>query len=755
MEKIKELLHSEFSIKNAIISKLYGYDNINYEVRADNKRYVFKQYNEEPGFRELLIAESKILEILSTQIPGRFPNPVKALNGEYIIQHNDDGKVLIYRLLHYLDGDLMAKVEHTHEMFGTLGQLLAKMDLVLLEIRDIAIEARRYEWDIVQIDLTRNLTKYITNPSDRKLVDYFYQQYNQIVRPLVPELRKSIIHGDANDLNLIVNSNMVTGIIDFGDLMYSLLINEIAIAISYALFGKEDPLLWAVPIVRSYCTILPIEEKEIDILYYLIAARLCITVIKAAHSKTLYPDDEYYVVSEKPAWDLLRKWITINPVKAANEFRKAAGFCNILDDSTDCDLEKRQRYLSKALSISYSKPIKMEKAAFQYMYDNLGNTYLDARNNIPHVGHCHPKVVEAGQKMMNRLNTNTRYLYDVLNDYSERLLEKFPASLNKVFYVNSGSAASDLAIRLALTHTMNNNIVVMEQGYHGNTRMGIDISHYKYDGKGGTGRPDHIILAHLPDIHSRSDIKNEDSVGIHYADELIKILDKKKGTVAAFISEPIVGGAGQVPLPSGYLNLLYPYIRDQGGVCISDEVQTGFGRLGDYFWGYEMFDVVPDIIILGKPIANGHPMAAVVTTSEVAQSFDNGMEFFSSFGGNPVSCAIAMAVLDVMDEEDLQKNARDIGNYLIEKLNQLKKKYPSVGDIRGSGLFIGLEFIKDRATREPATALTESLMNELRNRHILVDIDGPFENVLKIKPPLCFSKENADRLVNEISDILD
>jgi len=754
MKEVREILQKVFNIWDAKISHLYGYDSANYLVESESEKFVFKQYIDEPGLSETLAAENRILNILSKEMPGMIQKPAKLKQGGFVHTQEFNGKPSLFRLLHYIDGDLMADVKHTDELYRSFGRALANMNLALQGHRDVAIEARRFGWNIIEIDLSNDLTQYIQDPSDRSLVEYFYQQYNENVRPKLPGLRKCIIHGDANDRNVIIEDGKVSGLIDFGDLVYSPLICEVAVAFSYALYKKEDPLAWSGPFLESYCSVLPLEEREIDVLYWLIAARLCISVRNSAHKKILYPDDEYYVISEEPSWDLLRKLIRINPIKANEVFRKAAGFKPQIEDTTATDLIKRDKYLSRALSVSYSKPIKMERGAFQYMFDNLGNTYLDTRNNIPHVGHCHPKVVQAGQKQMAVLNTNTRYLYDEIVAYSERILAKFPEKLNKIFYVNSGSAASDLATRLALAHTGKDKLIVMEEGYHGNTRMGIDISHYKFGGSGGKGKPDHIIMAPLPYFENGLYRKVSDKHGKECAIDLIRELKSSHKNIAAFITEPIVGCAGQVDFPQGYLNELYPYVREQGGVCISDEVQTGFGRLGEYFWGYEMYNIVPDIVILGKPIANGHPMAAVVCTSEIAASFDNGMEFFSSFGGNPVSCSIAMAVLDVMEEENLQQNAKTIGGYLIQEFVKLQKKHPCIGDIRGSGLFLGLEFVDPNNPDSPATKLTDFIKNELRNRFILVGTDGPHENVLKIKPPLCFTKENADWFVMQLGEIL-
>jgi 4-aminobutyrate aminotransferase-like enzyme len=515
--------------------------------------------------------------------------------------------------------------------------------------------------------------------------------------------------------------------------------------------GKNNPIEWAVPIIAEYNKIVPLEEKELDLLYWLIAARLCTSVCNSAYEKAQRPENAYIQISEKPAWELLKKWGCINPVYVQNEFRKAAGFEIRKEKNIEDIQSERFSSVSSIFSVSYSKPIYMERAAFQYMFDKYGNRYLDAYNNIPHVGHSHPKVVEAGQKQMAKLNTNTRYLYDQINEYTSRLLTYFPKPLNKVFLVNSGSAASDLALRLARNFTGKTRIAALEHGYHGNTNSAIEISHYKFAGKGGKGASENVLPLPMPDTY-RGEFHTKNA-GYSYAEKAIQQINSSDG-IAAFIAEPVVGCGGQVPLASGYLNKVYDAVRKQGGLCISDEVQTGFGRLGNVFWGFEEQEVVPDIVILGKPMGNGHPIGAVVTTDEVADAFNNGMEFFSSFGGNPVSCAIGQAVLDVIKEEQLQQNAKTVGDYYIQELIKLQQKHQCIGDVRGSGLFIGFEFVKNRKTLEPDTALAQKIKNELRNKFILVSTDGPYENVIKSKPPLCFSRANADEVIVTLNMLL-
>ncbi len=749
---IKKTLKNHFNIHAIEIKKLVGEVNINYLVITENEKFIFK---ESPLDRETIdfsVDESSLLEVLSNRLPFYFQKPVKSVSEGYLVVDNKANKV--YRLLSYVEGELLVNAHHTKELFESFGELLAKMDKELIGERYLCIMSRKYDWDILQFDLNSKNIKYIEDIEVRRLVEYFHLQFHEVVRPFLPEMRYSIIHGDANDLNVLVDDNKVSGIIDFGDSSYSILINELAVAITYAVLGKENPIKWALPIIKGYSQIISLTETEVDILYYLIAARLSISLCHSAYGRKTNSEHEYLTVSEKPVLALIKKWITTNPVKAANEFRKAAGLPEIIKDTTDADVKKRWGILSKAFSLTYEKPIKMKKAAFQYMYDNQGNTYLDLRNNIPQVGHCHPKVVNAGQRAMAKLNTNTRYIFDEIHSYSEKLLAKFPKTLNKVFFVNSGSAASDLAIRLAKTHTKKENMMVMAHGYHGNTSAAIEISHYKFSGKGGKGLPENTLVAPIPESNLRLTKEEKEKINTKKLSKYLNSIQEKRDTIAGFITEPIVSAAGQIVIEKHYLQKIYEFIRSQGGVCISDEVQTGFGRLGEYFWGFEYTEVIPDIVVLGKPIGNGHPMAAVVCTTEIAESFNNGMEFFSSFGGNPISCAIGEAVLDVIDNENLAENAKVVGDYLIEKFKQLRKECKYIGEIRGMGLSLGIEIIKDKEKLEPNTKLASKLVSELKNKNILVGTDGPFHSVFKLKPPLCFTKENTDTLINELKPLL-
>jgi 4-aminobutyrate aminotransferase-like enzyme/Ser/Thr protein kinase RdoA (MazF antagonist) len=417
----------------------------------------------------------------------------------------------------------------------------------------------------------------------------------------------------------------------------------------------------------------------------------------------------------------------------------------------------RKEHLGKNMSISYKDPIKMVRGYGAYLLDDTGRRYLDTVNNVAHVGHEHPRVVAAGQQQMAVLNTNTRYLHENLVKFVQELLTTMPPQLNVAFLVNSGSEANELALRLAKNFTAQKDMIVSEVGYHGNTNGCVEISSYKFDGPGGKGATPHIHVVPIPDVYRGLYRASDSNAGSSYAShvqEAIRRMEAQGRKPAALIFESVISCGGQVELPKNFLSEAYRYVRAAGGVCIADEVQTACGRAGDTYWAFEAHEVVPDIVTIGKPIGNGHPLGVVVTTQAIADAFKNGMEYFNTFGGNPVSCAIGLEVLKVIKEEKLQENARVVGNYLKSGLNDLMRQFEIIGDVRGPGLFIGFELVKDRETKTPATDQASYFANRMRDKGILMSTDGPFNNVLKIKPPVVFSKPNADFLLDSIAKVL-
>ncbi len=421
-------------------------------------------------------------------------------------------------------------------------------------------------------------------------------------------------------------------------------------------------------------------------------------------------------------------------------------------------LLKRKKNIARNLSISYLDPLHMLEAKGQFFYDEQGRRYLDCVNNISHVGHSNKFVHEALVSQNLKLNTNTRYLYNIINEYSDRLLQTFPKKLNKIFFVCTGSEANDLALRIAKNYTKAKNVLVMDNAYHGHTNALIDLSPYKFNSKGGEGKKDYVHVLRMPDeIRGKWTKKNYKWLN-KYIDEAEDVINKtfnKKNSLSSFFFESILGCGGQIELPKGYLKNIFKLVRKKNALCIADEVQTGFGRVGSNFWAFQEHGIVPDIVTLGKPMGNGHPIAAVITTKKIADSFNNGMEYFNSFGGNPVSCAVGNAVLDVIEKDNLQKNSKVVGDYFIKKLTQIKKKFPNfISKISGKGLFIGIDFIYNGDLLLPNAKLATKLINSLRLKGILLSTDGPFNNVIKIKPPLVFNKDNVDFVCNEINVFL-
>jgi 4-aminobutyrate aminotransferase-like enzyme len=412
-------------------------------------------------------------------------------------------------------------------------------------------------------------------------------------------------------------------------------------------------------------------------------------------------------------------------------------------------LNLRSKHLGPSLSVSYDEPLYIVRGEGQYLFDAKGNRYLDCVNNIQHVGHYHLSA----QQQYKKLNTNTRYLDETIVNYAKDITSTLPDGLEVCFFANSGSEANDLALRLVRQFTGNKATIVLDGAYHGNLFSLIEISPYKHNGPGGNGAPDFVYTLPIPDSF-RGKYRGEDC-GEKYAQEVqsaINEIQKKGKKVSTFIAEALMGCGGQLILPKGFLKRAFDLVRAAGGVCIADEIQIGFGRVGSHFWGFETDGVVPDIVTMGKSMGNGHPLSAVVTTREIADSFNNGMEYFNSFGGNPVSCAVGQAVLDVIKEEGLQENALEVGSYLLNQLKNLQNQHDLIGEVRGRGLFIGIELVKDELV--PVASEAQTIVNQMKDKELLLSTDGSDHNVIKIKPPLVFNKKNADELVKKTDETM-
>jgi 4-aminobutyrate aminotransferase-like enzyme/Ser/Thr protein kinase RdoA (MazF antagonist) len=962
----------------------------------DGRRAVLKIANATED-QAMLAAQQDALAHLASRVPTA-PRVVPGTGtgaSTLVDVAGDDGRRHLMWAITWLPGRPLGTVARRGAALLTdFGRQVGVLDAALAHFDSPGIH-RDFYWDLANgraiVDRHRHL---VTDPALAQTLDRLIGEFDARIAPLLEQLPRAAIHADLNDYNILVGGwddvesrdQRVTGIVDFGDMVYSYRVGDLAIAIAYAILGSVDPLTVASHMVRGFSEKVTLGDDELAALFGLVVLRLCTSVCIAADQRRQRPDNVYLGVSQSaianmlpilaaipfslaeavlrdaagvaavPAGErvteYLRRSADIAPVLGmdlrtepaivldlsvaspmiggdANDnaepkltervfgamrdegvrvsigrydeprllyvapafalgtrptdehrtihigldlfadagtpvFAPLAGtvhafadnaspqdygpvivlrhatndgtpfftlyghlsreslrgltvgqsvgagdqiatlgaadvnggwtphlhlqiiidllgvgtdfpgvaraaqrgaWCALCPDpnllarvpadrfpeialSKNETLADRRATIGHNLSIAYRDPVKIVRGWKQYLYDDDGRRYIDAYNNVPHVGHCHPRVVDAGVAQMRVLNTNTRYLNDLLTRYADRLLETLPPALDVCYFVNSASEANELALRLARAYTGRRDMIVLEAAYHGNTTSLIDISPYKHAGPGGAGAPSWVHVAPLPDDYRGPFKRSDPDAGRKYAAQVGALADSI-GALGGFIAETCPSVGGQLLFPKDYLVNVYSRIRAAGGLCIADEVQTGLGRMGTSFWAFEAHEVVPDIVVMGKPLGNGHPIGAVATTRAIADAFDNGMEYFSTFGGNTVSCAIGIAVLDVLRDEGLQEHARVVGDGLLVGLRDLATKYPMIGDVRGSGLFLGVELVRDRDTLEPAGEEASFVANRMRERGVLLGTDGPYHNIVKIRPPMPFSASDGAVVLEE------
>ncbi|WP_242117019.1 aminotransferase class III-fold pyridoxal phosphate-dependent enzyme [Aestuariivivens sediminicola] len=992
-EQSEALLLDLYNIKGSA-SPLPGEIDSNFRIKvSESEAYILKIAAPDTPSDHLEFQNALLHHIATHGSDLNAPRVIANALGGLISECYDSNENKRYvRLITWVPGRVWSAVNpQSDNLRFNLGRHCGMLTRILQEF-DHEAAHRDFEWDIAQSLWTKHHL-HLFSEEEQHILLGFQEQFEAALEPY-SRLRKGLVHNDANDNNIIVSEDLkhpqVRALIDYGDAIHTQIINDLAIACSYAMMHHMDPLEAALPIVKGYHNSFPLVEEDLEHLYVAIAMRLVISVTKSAINKIKDPDNDYLNISEQPAWDLLKKWELISKEFATCSFRSACDFNahpkevtfsewansntfyvtdlfpNVeindihhldlsvssgwmghrkdFDDlelfefkihrlqkcvpnkiiaggylepriiytssaydkignngkesrtihlgvdfwlpagtpvSAICDgeiviainnagdkeygglvvikhctdimdfytlyghlsvqsvtmlkvgdhikkgdiigylgsypengnwvphlhfqillslldykddypgvayysqmgiwksicpdpnllfkieslrkpsaisdeelMQYRQQHLGKNVSLQYDTPIRMVRGDGVYLIDPSGRNYLDTVNNVAHVGHENIRVVKAGQDQMALLNTNTRYLHEHITTLTKELLATMPSPLAVVYFVNSGSEANDLAIRMAKCATGERDFIVSASGYHGHTDTCIGLSSYKFDGEGGEGTPEYTHTFVMPDAY-RGTYRGSDTAALYTAEvqKQIDAVHQKGRGVAGLILEPILSCGGQIELPKGFLKSVYMNIRAVGGLCISDEVQVGCGRVGKAFWGFQLHDVVPDIITIGKPLGNGHPLAAVVCTREVANSFANGMEYFNTFGGNPVSCAIGVEVLRIVKEEGLQEQAYRVGSFLKSKLQELASLYPIIGDVRGQGLFLGIELV-NRHLR-PLSDQTRYLINRMKDFGILMSIDGPDKNVLKIKPPMLFTEEHAEELVFYLKKILD
>jgi 4-aminobutyrate aminotransferase-like enzyme/Ser/Thr protein kinase RdoA (MazF antagonist) len=701
------------------------------------------------------------------------PRVLRAKDGAASVTVKDgQGIRHIARVLTYLPGTLLDEVTMTLALWRNVGEIAARLDLAL---RGFFHPHARQEhpWDITRCAALRPHTHHIADAAARRNSEQILDHMAGNIIPRLKGLRHQVIHADVHSKNTLIDPgrpDRITGVLDFGDMVFAPLVAEVAIAADVEGVPDGELVETLGAVVAGFDSVLPLEEEEIDLVYDLVLARLAVTATIIAWRKEMRPDQPDYIhESEAPCWGTIEDLLARGRAQVRASLRRACRFppyCPIdgavdgvataaataaasaVDDTSEL-LARRRQVLGTRLSLFYNQPLHVERGRGPWLYGPQGEAFLDAYNNVPVAGHCHPHVVKAIARQTAALNTNTRYLYGSILDYAERLVELLPGALSVCVFVNSGSEANDIAWRMAQFISGQRGALVMEDAYHGITEAIADLT------PSNLKRPlaPHVQTLLSPDPYRGKYRYGEPDLAERYArdaDRAIADLARGGFQPAAFMIDTAFASNGIPDVPDGYLAAVTAKVREAGGLLIADEVQAGFGRLGTHMWGHLAHGLIPDIVTMGKPVGNGYPLGVIVTRPEILDAFAEETGLFSTFGGNTVACAAGAAVLDVIEEEGLMNNARRTGDYLRDGIRALMARHAWIGDVRGRGLLTGVELVRDRATLEPASLETKRTLDLMRQNSVLVGREGSYDNVIKIRPPLVFQREHADILIEAL-----
>jgi 4-aminobutyrate aminotransferase-like enzyme/Ser/Thr protein kinase RdoA (MazF antagonist) len=745
----------------------------NFRLRAkDGSDWVLKIANPAESPALLDMQTQALLHI--AQVDPSLPIPRVKVTPDGALFHEidaPDGQRFSVRVLSFLPGQLLDDATRHPALIRDVGAMAARLARAL---RGFFHPAARHEllWDLTQAPALRMRTHYIKEDGRRRVVEEVLDYFEAKVLPQLTMQRAQVIHNDVSGLNTLVDESRVTGVVDFGDLIHAPLVCDLAVPIAELTRGHPDPIAAAAEITAGYHAVTALEDDELRLIFDLASTRCAMEVAIANWRVRDHPENtDYIMAGAQGAGAQLDRMREFGAERMYAALRRACAtpisieFSDFThtpakEDSQRSLIERRRQRLGPELELSYENPVHVVRGEGVWLIDDTGRSLLDAYNNVPSVGHCHPTVVQALARQAATLNTNTRYLYKSVIDYADRLTATLPGDLSVCMFVCSGSEANDLAWRLAKAHTGNLGGIVMEDAYHGTTDAVYELSPAEYGIDKGRTLAKYIATVPAPDGYRGQFRRSDPRYAARYAaciDDAVASLATRGFAPAAFYFDPVLSSNGIMIPPPGYLSAVFDKIRAAGGLCVADEVQSGFGRTGNHFWGFETDDVIPDIVTLGKPIGNGLSMAAVVTTPDIVASLMKQTDFFSTTGGNPVACAVGLAVLDVLEQEGLQDRAARVGAFFRSQIEKLAERHPLIGDVRGAGLFIGVELVRNRSTLEPAKKETAAVANRMRELGVLVGTEGPCGNVLKIRPPLVFDENHAlqftdtlDRALREI-----
>ena len=766
LEEIRSVLTQQYSLDGEL-KPLGGECDQNLLLENEASRYLVKIANASVPDGLLDLQTRALRHIANGYRVPPVQKLIAATDGRSWVSGKDqcEGKYRL-RVFDYLDGVAFFETPEDPRLMRNLGRSLARLDLSL---RGFFHSSAKYifAWDVQGVDQISGLAAYVDDDRSRVAIEHFLEHFTARIKPVLPRCRAQIIHNDVSFHNVLTdpeNSVRIAGIFDFGDMIFAPLIQELGITAAEVPGRCTDPLSRCAEIVSGYHSIVPLEDLEFELLPAMMTARLVQNLLISHWSRKELPWSDRR--SHLDGWDekalaMFRLMQSTDPRELVSRLKAACGCPEGgiqevgLPESTRSLLARREKYLGNGRYIAYKKPLNLVRGEGVWLHDHNGMAYLDAYNNVPHVGHCHPRVVAAVAKQTAALNVNTRYLYGTLTDYAEQIAQTLPPGLDTCYFVSSGSEANDLAWRLAKNWTGNDGGLVLSNAYHGITDAVYDLSPAeKYN-------PDDI-KSHIAELDAPDDFRgpwkrDNPERGILYArscEAAITRLAARGHRPAAFFMDMIMSSNGIMLPPAGYLEEVYRLVRAAGGLCVADEVQSGFGRLGKSMWGFELADITPDIVTFGKSIAGGYPMGLVVTRREISEKLEKTCQFFSTTGGNPVACAAASAVLNIVVDDNLVQHAGQMGRMLMRGIRDLAEQSPIIGDVRGGGLFIGVDIIKDPVTLEPDPAQASDLVNALRDRGVLVGLDGVKHNVLKVRPPMVFRAQHVQLFLDRLQSAL-
>ncbi|MDW6023274.1 aminotransferase class III-fold pyridoxal phosphate-dependent enzyme [Mesorhizobium sp. BAC0120] len=689
---------------------LSGERDQNLKVTAsDGRHYVLKIANAAEPAQALAFQNAALDHIAMADPDLPVPRTVTSLEGATIAAVHHDGTVFMARLVTHLPGEPALGFRATPDFRREAGRLAGRLDRALSGFRHSGGPADMI-WDLRHAAALEDRIHHIADSRRRAIAEKVMANFKAHVVPALAGLRKQVIHNDLHQNNIMRGplTGAITGIIDFGDMVETCLVNEAAIAIAHQLYREPDPLGVAAEFLSAYVTGMPLERAEVAVLFDLVQMRLLSReIITAWRSAASGGPSPYRADISEMGWEALSRALSINPEHASEHLEKAMTALAAAPRPTSTDsayenlMARRRKAMGPMYKEFYQQPFMPVKGEGVWVTDTHGKRYLDAYNNVPHVGHCHPKVADAVARQVHVFNSNTRYPSELIVDYAERLTATMPDHLDTAMFVCSGTEANELAWRIATANTGGTGALVTDAAFHGNSTIigALDtatLPHDRLEPWIGTLTAPRFAGA----AGGNGKALSSSDYAATYAGAIAG-LARRGHHPAAFFVCPVFASDGLYSAPTGYLDPAVAEIRRAGGLVIADEVQTALGRTGTHFWGFQHAGLVPDIVTMGKPMGNGIPLGVVVARRSLVEGFLQTQRYFNTFGGNQVAAAAGLAVLDVIETEKLQQSALQVGTYLRESLAGLMNRHGMIGDVRGTGLFAGVEVVEgDKPSRQ-------------------------------------------------------